>query len=51
MIMLIHPETGDVQVIRRSDTNKMATFRDLVLDGYNPVGPRGQDLASRIRAS
>lgn len=49
MVMLIHPDTGDVQVIVRSDENKMETFRYLVLNGYNPVGPNGQALAARLR--
>lgn len=47
MLLLIHPKTGTA-VMCRPGEGKLA--RDLILDGFEPVGPRGQAAAARIRA-
>lgn len=49
MVMLIHPDTGDVQTITKSTDDPRGTFDYLVRAGYNPVGPKAQALAARIR--
>ena len=48
ILLLIHPSTGDVQSIRKGEG---AVARALILDGYEPVGPRGQAAAAKIRAA
>ena len=47
MILLIHSITGAVASIGRGEA---VLFKALVLDGYRPVGPRGQVLAAKILA-
>lgn len=49
MILLIHPQTGDIQIITRQTPDPRGTFRYLVLDGYKPVGPRCQKIAETAR--
>ena len=46
VLVLIHPETADVFVARKGDG---LVARALILDGYNPIGPRGQAAAALIR--
>lgn len=49
MLMLIHPDTGDVQTITKETENANDVFVSLLCDGYNPVGPRAKQLALRYR--
>jgi hypothetical protein len=49
MIMLIHPETGDVQLITQDDAEPRRTFEWLVKDGYRPIGPRARAAAEAIK--
>ena len=46
MLLLIHPVTGDVFAADKGDGD---IARYLILDGYNPVGPKGQAAAKKIR--
>jgi hypothetical protein len=48
LLLLIHPETGDVVSIKPGDG---ALARALILDGYNPIGPKGLAAAAAIRAA
>lgn len=46
VLVMIHPKTGDMFVARHGDG---ALARSLVLEGYEPIGPRGKAAAQRIR--
>lgn len=46
VLLLIHPTTGTAITIRKGE-GRLA--RALILDGFNPVGPRGQAAAKIIR--
>lgn len=46
LLVLIHPRTGDMFVARPGDGH---IARSLILEGYNPIGPRGQAAAKVIR--
>lgn len=46
MIMLVHPTTGVVQTA----PNYGFGFRDLVLDGFEPVGPNAKAAAQQVRS-
>lgn len=48
ILLLIHPTTGDVVALKKGEGG---LFRPLVLDGYEPVGPRGKAAAEKIRAA
>lgn len=43
MLLLIHPQSGTA--LSASDRSE---FEALVLDGFRPVGPRGQRLADEV---
>jgi hypothetical protein len=43
---MIHPQTGDMLVARQGE-GQLA--RAAILDGYNPIGPRGTAAARLIR--
>lgn len=47
LLVLIHPKTGDLFAARKGDG---PLARALILDGYNPIGPRGKAAADIIRA-
>jgi hypothetical protein len=47
-ILLIHPD-GFCASIKRGEPMLREMFEQLVLDGYQPVGPRAQEAAKRIR--
>lgn len=47
VLAMIHPATGDLMICRPGE-GRLA--RALILEGYNPIGPRGQAAAARIRA-
>lgn len=46
MMLLIHPETGAAITAK----NRLE-FESFVRGGYNPVGPRGQEIARQIRST
>ncbi len=46
VLLLIHPQTGDVFMAKKGE-GRLA--RHLILEGYNPIGPRGQEAARKIR--
>ena len=45
-LLLIHPKTAAVFMAGKGDG---AIARHLILDGYEPVGPRGKAAAATIR--
>jgi hypothetical protein len=45
-LLLIHPKTADVFMARKGDGR---IVRHLILDGYEPIGPKGQAAAKLIR--
>ena len=45
-LLLIHPATGDTFMAREGEG---PTVRALILDGYQPIGPKGQAAAAVIR--
>lgn len=45
-LLLIHPETADVVICR---VGEGSLARGLIIDGYNPIGPKGKAAAKRIR--
>lgn len=48
MLLLIHPTTGSVIACRKGEGD---VARALILDGFEPVGPRGQQAARKLRAA
>lgn len=48
VLLLIHPQSGQAIACQRGE-GKLA--RALILDGFNPIGPRGQAAAKAIRAA
>jgi hypothetical protein len=48
ILLLIHPQTDDVVACHKGEG---ALARGLILDGYEPVGPRGKEAAAKIRAN
>lgn len=48
VLVMIHPKTGDMFV---AGPGEGALARALILEGYNPIGPRGQAAAAKIRAA
>ena len=48
ILLLIHPQTDDVVACKKGEG---ALARSLILDGYEPVGPRGKAAAAKIRAT
>lgn len=46
MLLLIHPKTGDVATFRKGEGHLAQAY---ILEGYEPVGPRGQAAAKIIR--
>jgi len=49
VILLIHPTTGGVESITDKTTRAREKFDCLVLEGYEPVGPKAQALAAKVR--
>lgn len=47
MILLVNPETGGAIGVSPGDRE---LFCGLVLGGWQPVGPKGQVIAARVRA-
>lgn len=48
ILLLIHPHTGDVISVHKGEGD---IGRAAILNGYNPIGPKGQDAAEKIRAA
>lgn len=47
-LLLIHPTEGTAIICGKGEG---ALARALILDGFEPVGPRGQAAAAAIRAN